>query len=228
MLHAATRKLAHDLSNALVAAVTRTEMLGGTAAEGVPADDLAHLRAALARPGDVLRGALLSVRARSAQRPRSLAAVEARLQAAVGARAGTLAFWIAGDALHGPDEELWAEVIDIITQNSLDAFAVDALEPEPDTPAPHLRVHLEIGNGRQVLCVTDNGPGCPAWPRVAAGPTARAGHGHLGLGLGLAAARLAECEGTLDVGPAQPRGAVASAQVPGAGRAPEPVDRARA
>ena len=223
-----TRKIAHDVSNVLVAALTLADMAGAADAD-IPADDLlVRLRAAVGRPGDVMRGALLSVRSRAVVRPATLADLQAHLRAAVAENGGLLTFGVEGDAPRGAEEACWTEVADILTQNALDAFAVDAIEPEPDTPAPRLAVHLCTMDGMRTLRVSDNGPGCPTWPRIAAGPTARAGHGHLGLGLGLAAARLAACGGTLDVGPASPRGAIALARAPWPGAPREPVERPRA
>lgn len=188
-----TRKLAHDMNNAVLSTTSLLEMAAMDHPEA--ADWLAPLRPYAEKPKHLLGPALRALPTRASVRPRQLeawpelvgaeaAALEVRLE---------LAPDIAAPA--GLAEDEWLQCLDNLVVNSLQAHALARRLGQRGAEAAWTAVR-RLGPGHWQ--VSDNGPGC-ADLQAAANGTPRQGNGHLGLGLAVVAAHLQRLGGTLQL-----------------------------
>ncbi len=223
MLVATLRKLAHDLTNSMVAGVSMVDLTLLKCSEPAVADSLNRLRSQLLRPRATLARATASLPMPSADRPVTIEALAENIGAL--AEAGGIQLLGAIATTPWPterpkqiDEAHWVHILHVLLQNALEAHAAAAIQSEPplDGRLPYVRLDLtSVPGGGLRLLVTDNGEGCADLQVAATGGMRRSGNGHLGLGLAVAAAIAERAGGKLAIGHNPPRGTLAIAEFPG-------------
>jgi len=216
------RKLAHDLTNSMVAGVSMVDLTLLKCSEPAVADSLNRLRSQLLRPRATLARATASLLMTAADRPVTIDT----LAEAIGAMAEAGGVQLLGAIAATPwpterpkqlEEAHWVHILHVLLQNALEAHAAAAIQSEPplDGKLPYVRVDLTAlpGGGLRLL-VADNGEGCADLRAAATGGMRRSGNGHLGLGLAVAAAIAQKAGGSLSIAHNPPRGALALAEFP--------------
>lgn len=208
-LTAAVRKLSHDVSNSLVAAVSYLDLLGLQAPLLRDVPEWRDCRHQLDRPRQVMKTALWCLPAGGRGQPQTLPELSEWWET----RVGTLGLTTTLPVLPAQ----WARPEAVFALCCVLTNAVEALEEarrlgEPLVRPPTVGVRV---NGHDVL-VEDSGPGCSDPAAAASGQARRAGQGHLGVGLASAAAALAPLGGGLAIA-AQPWGNSPAAVAPNHG-----------
>jgi C4-dicarboxylate-specific signal transduction histidine kinase len=214
------RKLAHDLTNSMVAGISLVDLMQMKVPDAAVSAGLARLRAQLMRPRDTLQSALLPLPTTSSERPQTITALNTWLEKTT-EHARVLLVSSLGPVDTqarrplGLGEAEWVHLLSLLVQNALDAHAAQLLDREADEEVepPWIRVELTRHSGL-LLTISDNGPGCADLVAASQGTLRRVGQGHLGLGLPIAAALADKGGGTLDIGCRQSRGFVAMARFP--------------
>lgn len=195
---AIVRKLAHDISNSLVSAISTLDLVVVDHRE--LEDLLAPLRRELSRPLAILERPLRTLPSRAMIRPFSLADWRPRI--ADEAKVLAISIRIPGE-LPGPtdlDEATWTQCLDNVVRNALDAHKASPRAGDTN-PLPGRWVLVQFGGDQtERWCeVSDNGPGHDDPLAAAQSRRARSGAGHLGLGLAVAASQLAKVGGNVVV-----------------------------
>jgi signal transduction histidine kinase len=214
-LAALLRKLGHDLTNSLVAAVSLTGLAAHLSHDAEVNRLLDQARQQLLRPRTVLDTALAPLPLVRGEKPITFDGLSRLLQR----RADDLGVRLncvlePAVARLGPlDEWRWIQVALPLCTNAFDALAEtrDRQQPAPSRIDVAL---LPADHSGAELTVSDDGPGCSDLAAAANGQLRRAGGGHLGLGLAVAAAVVGRYGGWLDIWAAKPNGFVAFATVP--------------
>lgn len=217
LLSTMLRKLAHDLTNSMVAGISLVDLMQMKVPDASVSAGLARLRAQMMRPRDTLQSALLPLPASSSERPLTITALNTWLlkstehaQVALVSSLGPVDSQARRPL--GLGEAEWVHLIWLLVQNALDAHAAQLLDREADDEVepPWIRIDLIRSSGL-VLTISDNGPGCADLLAASHGTLRRVGQGHLGLGLPIAAALAAKAGGTLDIASSMAHGFVAIA-----------------
>ncbi|MBM4343782.1 MAG: HAMP domain-containing histidine kinase [Deltaproteobacteria bacterium] len=195
---AAVRKLAHDVNNALVSAVSTLDLL--TIDRPDLEGTLAPLRQELVRPRALFERPMRGLPTRAMVRPWTLADWRGRI--ADDAKTVGVSVRLPAD-LPGPaglDEGSWVQCLDNTVRNALDAHAAHARSGDP-APAGGRYVSVQPGSatGTRHCVVADNGPVPEGWRAAVLARKARPGKGHLGLGLAVVAAHLHKVGGRVQV-----------------------------
>lgn len=212
VLTVAMSKLAHDLTNALVASVALVDLTAMRNQDAHVAGQLARLRDHVMRPRATIQCAVAALPGLG-DRPKTYPALRKMLDlTAVGQNVELT--WLGtaeGDELP-PEltEALWCHVLQALVENALQAHAM-AEADEGFTVGRRVDVDWQAGR----LLVADNGPGCKDVRAAATGKLRRAGQGHMGLGLAVVAALVERPGGDLHVGPNPGGGFQALVRVPG-------------
>lgn len=222
LLVATLRKLAHDLTNSMVAGVSMVDLTLLKCNEPAVADSLNRLRSQVLRPRATLARATASLPMPSADRPNTIDALAENISALAEAGGIQLLGAIAttpwpAERPRQMEEGHWVHILHVLLQNAIEAHAAAAMQSEPplDGKLPYVRVDLttQPGGGLRLL-VTDNGEGCADLRAAATGGMRRSGNGHLGLGLAVAAAIAERGGGKLAIAHNPPRGTLAVAEFP--------------
>lgn len=191
-LTAALRKLSHDISNSLVAAVSHLDLLGLHDPHVRDLTDWQSCRSQLTRPRGVVTTALWALPLGGRDQPRTYSELHA--------------WWSKRQDSLGLDAELpmlaqtWQQPDAIFALCCVLTNAAEALQDAHRLGEPLVRPPLVAiqQDGGSVL-VSDSGPGCADPIGAASGHVRRAGQGHLGLGLAAAAAALGRLGGQLHI-----------------------------
>lgn len=216
------RKLAHDLTNAMVAGVSMVDLTLLKCHEPAVADHLQRLRGQLLRPRTTIGWATASLPMPSTQRPPGLGALERRVtdqghEAGIELRGVIAQTPWPSLRPRGLDEDSWGLILHALLQNALDAHAAAALqgEPPPDDQVAFIQMDLTQEDAGTVhVRVVDNAEGCADLNSAATGRLRRSGNGHLGLGLAVAAAIAERAGGCLTLAHHRPRGLIVCAEFP--------------
>lgn len=197
-LVAAVRKLAHDVNNALVSAVSTLDLL--TIDRPDLEETLAPLRHELVRPRTLFERPMRGLPTRAMVRPWTM--VDWRGRIADEAKNVGVSVRLPAD-LPGPaglEEGAWVQCLDNTVRNALDAHAAHARSGEP-MPDGGRWVSVQPGAepGARWCTISDNGPVPEDWQRAVRSHRPRSGDGHLGLGLGVVAAHLRQVDGTVEI-----------------------------
>ncbi len=195
---AVVRKLAHDVNNALVSAVSTLDLL--TIDRPDLEATLAPLRQELVRPRSLFERPMRGLPTRAMVRPWTL--IDWRPRIADDAKTVGVSVRLPAD-LPGPtglDEGAWVQCLDNVVRNALDAHAAHARSGEP-LPAGGRWVAVQPASlpGERTCTVSDNGPVPDNWQTAVQARKARPGEGHLGLGLGVVAAHLQTVGGRVEL-----------------------------
>lgn len=216
LLSGALRKLAHDLTNSMVAGVSMIDLLAMRNTDPLMAEPLQRLRGHVLRPRGMLRVAVAVVPA-GADRSRSWTALRTDLLSAAASQQVMLR-WQApvdgpppGQALSESD---WCHIVEALCHNALDAHAAARLDRDPGAGLGQITVTWREAPTQQ-LQVLDNGPGCANLVGAAKAEVRRAGGGHMGLGLAVVAALAERAGGSLTISSVPDLGFTATVDVPG-------------
>lgn len=203
LLSATLRKLAHDITNSMVASVSHVDLMALRNPNPVLNEQLQRLRVHVLRPRTVVHCAIASLPALG-DRPRTLAKLHATMATLAIQQGVTLHWRVADDpARFDPalTESEWCHVLHTLCQNALEAHAAALIELGT-VGQPEIIVDCTEREPRR-LAVIDNGPGCGDLAAAASGGLRRVGSGHLGLGLAVIAALIERAGGNLTIaGPA--------------------------
>lgn len=191
-LTAALRKLSHDISNSLVAAVSHLDLLGLHDPQLRELADWQSCRAQLARPRAVVSTALWALPGAGRDQPRTYSDLRT--------------WWSQRQSGLGLDAQLpdlvepWQQPDAVFALCCALTNAAEALQDarrlgEPLVRPPQIAIRQDAGS----VLVADSGPGCADPRGAASGQLRRAGHGHVGLGLAAAAAALRRHGGQLHI-----------------------------
>lgn len=191
-LTTALRKLSHDISNSLVAAVSHLDLLGLHDPGLRALADWQSCQNHLARPRAVVTTALWALPAGGRDQPRTYS----DLRTWWGKRHLALGLDAQLPALPQP----WEQPDAVFALCCVLTNAAEALEEahrlgEPLVRRPQIWMDYAAGS----VLVADSGPGCADPRGAASGLVRRAGQGHLGLGLAAAAAGLQRLGGGLHI-----------------------------
>ena len=200
----ALRKLKHDLSNSLVAAMGEMELLAADVGDVGFADRLLDARTSLLRPFLDLRRTTMSLPLVDGAPQRW-----ADLRAQLDARAQTV-----GAKLDWQPEALETLNTDPPLRPIVAALVNNALDAAQAGVTVRVAFLAPDAAGWRGLVVSDDGPGCKDLAAAAQGHLQRAGGAHLGLGLAVAATLLAARGGKLTLQAATPHGLEAAAKWP--------------
>jgi len=198
------RKLGHDITNSLVAAVSLVDLTLMKCHEQPVTDSLNRLRGQLLRPRATMLLATSALPALTGEMPRTLVALPPWLAKEAEASEVRIEWQLTERVPSGWQESDWVHVLRSLCLNALDAHAA-ARRIDPDAHAAELR-YVRVFQEAARLYVLDNGPGCADLGAAASGGLRRSGGGHLGLGLAVVAALAERCGGDLHISPAVPTG----------------------
>ena len=195
---AIVRKLAHDINNSLVSAISTLDLVVVDHPE--LEDLLAPLRRELSRPRTILERPLRTLPSRAMVRPFSLA--DWRPSIADEAKMLAISVRMPGD-LPGPaamDEATWTQCLDNVVRNALEAHKASVRAGDTN-PLPGRWVLVQFGADQSWRwCeVSDNGPGHDDPQSALLSRRGRSGGGHLGLGLAVVANHMATVGGAATV-----------------------------
>lgn len=214
LLTASLRKLSHDVTNSLVAAVSMVDLALLKSPDPSVADSLQRLRGQILRPRTTLQTALGPMPLQHGDRPRTLVALERYLSDLGREHAVELQLQLQPHDLPPVlSETEWVHVLANLGHNALDAHADDVLQDEGPGEPRFVTITATRHGSLFELAVQDNGPGCTDLVAAASGKLRRAGGGHLGFGLAVAAAMVERAGGHLLLQPRQPRGLSAIARL---------------
>ncbi|MSQ83322.1 MAG: HAMP domain-containing histidine kinase [Myxococcales bacterium] len=208
---AIVRKLAHDVNNALVSAVSTLDLL--TIDHPELEETLAPLRHELIRPRALFERPMRGLPTRAMVRPWTLGDWRGRIAdeaKSVGVSV-RLPSEVRGPA--GLDEGQWVQCLDNLVRNALDSHAVH-IRTGQVAPDGGRWVSVQVSpdgvadtDGVWGQCaIVDNGAVSSEHAAAAQQRRARSGDGHMGLGLAVVAAHLAGIGGRLLVGEARDGG----------------------
>lgn len=219
LFSASLRKLAHDLTNSLVAAVSLVDLTLMKSNEPAARNGLNRLRNQILRPRTTLQCATAALPGMTADRPRTVQALEVWAKHAATAQELVLAWQLDGNDQppRGLTEPEWVHVVQALCQNALEAHAAARIDKELQSEPESAWLRIESARARDgsaVLTVRDNAMGCADLQAAATGRLRRAGGGHLGLGLSIAAALVERAGGQVLLASEPPHGFRATVTLP--------------